>query len=106
MDMNTYQVKAQRTSSKNISQKDHLLNGLLGLAGEAGECCDLVKKHLFQDHREYEEKLLDELGDVLWYIAETAAAIGKDLNTVAVWNLTKLQARYPDGFDPDKSLHR
>ena len=106
MDLNTYQTKAQRTSNPELTQQEHLLNGLLGLAGEAGECCDLVKKHLFQDHREFEMKLLDELGDVLWYVAETAAAIGQNLNMVATWNLKKLQARYPNGFDSEKSLHR
>ena len=106
MDLNTYQVKAQRTSNKDASKKDHLLNGLLGLAGEAGECCDLVKKHLFQDHREFEEKLVEELGDVLWYVAETASALGLSLNHIATYNLKKLEARYPEGFDPEKSLHR
>ena len=106
MDLNTYQVKAQRTSNPELTQREHLLNGLLGLAGEAGECCDLVKKHLFQDHREFEEKLVDELGDVLWYVAESAAAIGLSLNHIATYNVKKLEARYPEGFDPNKSLNR
>ena len=98
--------KAQRTSNKDLSKKDHLFNGLLGLAGETGECCDIVKKSLFQDHREYEEKLMDELGDIMWYVAETAAAIGFTLDQVAEHNLQKLRSRYPEGFDPEKSLHR
>lgn len=106
MDLNTYQEKAQRTSNPGLSRKDHLLNGLLGLAGETGECCDLVKKNFYQDRREIETKLLDELGDVLWYVAETAAAIGISLDQVAEHNLQKLSARYPEGFDPEKSLHR
>lgn len=106
MELNIYMEKAQRTSNKNLSQKDHLLNGLLGLAGETGECCDIVKKSLFQDHREYEEKLMDELGDIMWYVAETAAAIGFTLDQVAEHNLQKLRSRYPEGFDPEKSLHR
>ena len=106
MDLNTYQVKAQRTSNKELSREQHLLNGLLGLSGEVGECCDIVKKSLYQDHRNFENKLLDELGDVMWYVAETAAAIGFTLNDVAMFNIKKLERRYPDGFDSDKSLHR
>ena len=106
MDLNTYQVKAQRTSNKELSAKDHLLNGLLGLSGEVGECCDIVKKSLYQDRRDFETKLLDELGDVLWYVAETASAIGYTMNEVAIFNIKKLESRYPDGFDSEKSLHR
>lgn len=106
MDLNTYQVKAQRTSNKELSSKDHLLNGLLGLSGEVGECCDIVKKSLYQDRRDFETKLLDELGDVLWYVAETASAIGYTMNEVAIFNIKKLESRYPDGFDSEKSLHR
>ena len=106
MELNEYQDKAQRTSNKQLSSVDHLLNGLLGLAGESGECCDLVKKNLYQDHREIATKLLDELGDVLWYVAETASAIGITMEEIARHNLRKLYARYPEGFDPEKSLHR
>ena len=106
MDLNTYQVKAQRTSNKNLSKQEHLLNGLLGLSGEVGECCDLVKKSLYQDRRDFETKLLDELGDVLWYVAETVSSIGYTMNDIAVFNIKKLESRYPEGFDPDKSLHR
>ena len=48
----------------------------------------------------------EELGDVLWYVAETASAMGWDLNGIAMANIEKLQARYGDGFSPDKSLFR
>ena len=106
MDLNTYQVKAQRTSNKELTKQEHLLNGLLGLSGEVGECCDLVKKSLYQDRREFATKLVDELGDVLWYVAETAQAIGYTMNEIATFNIKKLESRYPDGFDSDKSLHR
>ena len=106
MDLNTYQEKAQRTSNPSLSKKDHLLNGLLGLAGETGECCDLVKKNFYQDRREIETHLIEELGDVLWYVAEIASALGCSLNDIAAINIKKLEARYPAGFDPEKSLHR
>lgn len=106
MRMNDYQALAQRTSRKNLDKQAHLFNGLMGLCGEAGECIDLAKKHFFQDHRPIEEELLDELGDVLWYIAETASALGIDLDTIARHNIAKLARRYPEGFDEERSLHR
>ena len=96
MNFNEYQKLAQRTSnSKTPTGK--LENGCLGLAGESGECCDLLKKFFFQGH---------ELDDVLWYIGETAAGIGVTLEEVAIHNIEKLKTRYPDGFSAERSLHR
>lgn len=103
---NSYQREAMRTASGMNSQYPMYLNGVLGLAGESGECVDIVKKHLFQGHDIDHEHLAKELGDVAWYLAVTAYAIGYDLETVLRMNVDKLRARYPDGFDPDKSQHR
>ena len=106
MDLNEYQELAQRTSNKALSPDDHLFNAMLGLAGETGECCDLVKKCFFQDGRDIREKLKDELGDCLWYVAEGASAMGWTLEEIAQHNVDKLRARYPDGFRAERSLHR
>lgn len=106
MTLNEYQQLALRTSRNDIDSVAHLTNGCLGLAGEAGECADLLKKALFQDGREIKEKMIDELGDVLWYVSETATALGIWLDQIAERNIEKLKKRYPEGFDPEKSLHR
>lgn len=106
MTMSEYQEMAMRTSNKGLTSAQHFMNGVLGLAGEAGECCDVVKKHYYQDGREVKEKLLDELGDVMWYIAETSKALGYTLDEIAEHNINKLKKRYPEGFDAEKSLHR
>ena len=104
--MNEYQKMAQRTSRKDLSPDSHLFNGILGLAGETGECADLVKKCFYQDGRDINDALKDELGDVLWYVAEAITAMGWTLEEVAVHNINKLRRRYPDGFEADRSLHR
>lgn len=75
MSPNEYQRLALRTASEE-SMKDPLLNGLLGLGGETGECQDLYKKHRFQGHELDKAKMAKELGDVSWYLALTAYAIG------------------------------
>ena len=106
MTLNDYQFLAQRTSRKDLLPSEHIMNGMLGLAGEAGECCDLVKKHNFQDGRNIKDALKDELGDVLWYVSEAASALGLALEEVAQHNIEKLKRRYPDGFDVERSLHR
>lgn len=106
MTLNEFQALAQRTSNPALDGKGQLFNGVLGLAGEAGECADLVKKHCFQDARPIHGEMIDELGDVLWYVAETAAALGVSLEEVAARNVEKLKKRYPEGFEAERSLHR
>ena len=101
-----YQKLAMRTSNKELSTDAHLMNGALGLAGEAGEVADLMKKSFMQGHWLNYAHVAKELGDVLWYIAETATAIGYTLDEIMQMNIDKLKARYPDGFDTERSTHR
>lgn len=106
MTLNEYQSLAQRTRNTALSPDDHLMNGCLGLAGETGEVCDLVKKCFFQDRRDIRDKLFNELGDVMWYLAEAVSAMGWTLDDIAKGNIAKLRARYPEGFSADRSLNR
>jgi len=105
MTANEYQTEALRTAGTS-NPLDLLVNGVMGLNGEAGECIDMVKKHLFQGHELDREHLAKELGDVAWYLAVTAHAIGYELSDVLEMNVCKLRNRYPDGFDYNRSLHR
>ena len=84
---------ALRTASDE-SMKDPLLNGLLGLGGETGECQDLYKKHRFQSHELDKAKMAKELGDVSWYLALTAYAIGYNLEDIFKMNIEKLRTRW------------
>lgn len=107
MTINEYQKEALRTASgTNYKNHDMLGNAALGLCGESGEVADLVKKALFQGHKLDKEHLAKELGDVAWYIAVGAHALGYDLETVLRMNVVKLRERYPDGFEAERSLHR
>lgn len=180
MFLDAYQKLAMRTSTYG---HDRVQNGLLGLIGESGEIVDLIKKHRFQSTDDTplpKSKLIEEIGDVLWYIAETltglgltmeevlagrkptysifhvyAEEMGKSLETAAALtanfatrcyivrnfdqnivllktclydtycaltmlaeligstigqaaqnNIEKLRKRYPDGFDPERSMNR
>ena len=104
---NEYQEKALRTASgMNHESYGMIINGALGLCGEAGEVADLIKKVQFQGHDLDREHMAKELGDVAWYLAITAAALGYGLDDIFQMNVDKLKARYPDGFDAKKSRHR
>lgn len=106
MTINEYQKEALRTESGISKEYPRLLNGLMGLNGEAGECIDILKKHIYQGHELDEEHVAKELGDVAWYLAISADAIGYDLETILQMNVDKLRARYPEGFDSELSRHR
>ena len=72
---NEYQRLAMTTLNPELSKKDVLINSVMGLCGESGEAIDIVKKHLHQGHPLDKEKLLKELGDIAWYLAEAAYAL-------------------------------
>lgn len=106
MKINEYQELAMKTLNPNLDKKDVLINGVMGLCGESGEVIDLVKKHLAQGHELDKEKMINELGDVAWYLAETAYCLDVDLETVLIKNIEKLKKRYPEGFDENRSINR
>ena len=97
MDFNEYQDLAQRTSST-ISEDEKLDNGILGLCGEVGEVSEHLKKYWFHGKKLDSYLLMEELGDVLWYIAEMCEGLGIYLEDVATHNIQKLMDRWPDGF--------
>ncbi len=106
MQINEYQTLAMTTLNPALSKKDVLINGVMGLCGESGEAIDIVKKWLAQGHELDREHLIRELGDIAWYLAETATALDVDLETVLQGNIDKLKKRYPAGFDKARSQTR
>lgn len=106
MNVNDYQKLAMRTMNPEIDKKELILNTAMGLCGESGEVIDLVKKHLFQGHDLDDEKLIKELGDVAWYLAEAATALNVNLSEILEKNIKKLENRFPDGFNSNRSINR
>lgn len=83
-----------------------LVLGALGLAGEAGEAIEHVKKHVFHGRALDREALAKEIGDVLWYLAALATGADLNLGQCAALNVEKLARRYPDGFTREASIAR
>ena len=106
MTVNEYQKMALSTLNPALGKQDVLINGVMGLCGESGEAIDIVKKHLAQGHPLDREGLIKELGDVAWYLAETAYALDVSLDEVFQRNIDKLKARYPEGLDASRSVER
>ena len=104
--LDRYQVEALRTAalSPDLTLRRAVLG--LGIAGEAGEVADLIKKEVGHGHETDHDKIAKEIGDVLWYVATLADAYGFSLSEVANININKLKARYPDGFSSASSINR
>jgi len=110
MQLNEYQEMAKTTANRIATPAENrdlaLLNWSLGLGGESGEFQGLVKKMVFHRHPVSGEKLANELGDVLWYLALAADTLSYTLEDIAKMNLAKLSHRYPEGFSPERSRNR
>ena len=106
MEINEYQTLAMTTLNPALSQKDVLINSVMGLCGESGEAIDIVKEWLAQGHQLDKEHLAKELGDIAWYLAEAATALDLNLEDILEANIEKLKKRYPEGFDIHRSLER
>lgn len=108
MTLNEYQKEAMRTVSGivEINSENLMLQGAMGLNGEAGEVIDILKKYMFQGHDLDKYHVAKECGDCLWYLAILAKGAGYTLDEIAEMNKAKLRKRYPDGFEADKSIHR
>ncbi|MBS3927752.1 MAG: nucleoside triphosphate pyrophosphohydrolase family protein [Sphingomonadales bacterium] len=74
----------------------------LGVAGEAGEVADIIKKVLHHEVpiMSVREKLIKEMGDVHWYLEYLAATLGTTTEEVQRLNVEKLRARHPNGWTP------
>lgn len=102
---NEYQKLASRTINNDLTKSGQENHALHGLVGEIGELHSLYQK-VYQGHAFDKQHAMSEVSDMLWFIAEYCTAMGWNLDDVMQYNIDKLIARYPDGFEADKSLHR
>lgn len=105
MTFKEYQALARRTQNPELNGHQRLLHALHGLSAEVGEIHSIYQKQ-YQGHPINYDSLLSEAGDSLWMLAEFCDALGVSLDSVAEQNIDKLRKRFPNGFDPERSLHR
>ena len=101
MQLNDFQKQARLTVQTPSVEGAGTIVPILGLAGEVGELINEYKKYLRDGaaHVRFRERLAEELGDVLWYIADTATNFDLTLSEIAEQNLVKTRARWGVGLD-------
>lgn len=102
---NRYQEQASKFMRKDLSKGEQMMHALHGLCAEVGEIHSLYQK-IYQGHIFDREHEMKEIGDALWMIAELCTVSGYKLEDVMKMNIDKLEARYPNGFEVEKSLNR
>lgn len=106
---NEYQKLASRTINPYLIKKNDICgiqyHSLHGMVGEIGEIHSLYQK-IYQGHGFDYDHMKKELGDLLWFIAEYCTAMKWELEDIMKLNIDKLRARYPEGFEAERSLHR
>jgi NTP pyrophosphatase (non-canonical NTP hydrolase) len=98
MNFDEYQQAALRTLNPALDARDRLLDAAAGLSEEAAEVLGLVRKKAFQGRDVERDRLVEELGDVLWCLSVTAHSLGISMSEVATTNQEKLAKRHPEGF--------
>ena len=95
IDFNSYQEEARRTD-RTEGDENAVIVPMLGLAGEAGQLLSEYKKRLRdgETHVRFKDRVREELGDLLWYLANVASKFGVELEDVARANLVKVRARW------------
>ena len=105
MEVIQYQSLAKRTINPALTHEQMKDHALKGMVGEIGEINSIYQK-VYQGHEFDEEHVKKELGDLLWFIAEYCTGWRWNLDDICQMNIDKLRARFPDGFEVDKSIHR
>ena len=113
MDFSEYQEQAQKTDQVSGKEGNAIIIPLLGLVGEAGELLSEYKKHLRdgEAHKLFQERVAEELGDLLWYLANVSSKFDLELEEIAEDNLKKCRDRWgwrnseqTDGYIFDRSF--
>ena len=105
MKLSEYQQAARRTQNVLLAKRDRVEHALWGMCSEVGEIHGIYQK-VHQGHKFDKTKVAEEMGDLLWFIAELADEIGVSLDGVAEDNIAKLRIRYPEKFSVQDSIER
>lgn len=106
MEIKEYQEKASRTCATLNSTLEDNIHMSLGLLTETGEIADVFKKHLAYNKAIDYVNVKEEVGDVMWYIANLCNINGWDLREIMSTNIEKLEQRYPDKFTNENAINR
>ena len=106
MNLKEFKKSVQRTMNQGLNNNEAMTNYSMGLAGEAGEVLDQVKKIIFHGHEHNEQDMILELGDVAYYLMALCVTLDIPMEAVLAINADKLKKRFPDGFNTADSIAR
>ena len=106
MEINEYHVLAMRTAKDMGSEKMNLIHAAMGLSSDAGEFVDCIKKHAIYGKELDRDNAIEELGDVLWFVALAADTLGLTFRQIMRANIEKLIKRYPDKYSDQAAIER
>ena len=101
-----YPLLVEKTRRSDLSIEEQMKNASMGLTGEAGEVVDIIKKYAYQGHELEIEELIDELGDVIYYLCWLCILLQIDFSEICFNNMNKLTKRYPNSFEAERSINR
>lgn len=104
--ISVYPLLVEKTSRKDLPKDERIMNALLGMCGEIREVVDTFKKHYFQGHELDVNRVVEEMGDVVYYLCWLLIELGEDIAEVCFENMVKLEKRYPFGFSAERSINR
>ena len=105
-DLDVFQEEALRSMRNDLPYEAICSNMCMGLAGETGETVDIFKKHIYQGKDLDINDVIEEIGDILWYIANLCNVNKITMKECMDSNVEKLRKRYPNGFSVKDALER
>ena len=105
-DLDVFQEEALRCMRSDLPYEAICSNMCMGLAGETGETVDIFKKHIYQGKDLDINDVIEEIGDILWYIANLCNVNRITMKECMESNVEKLRKRYPNGFSIKDALER
>jgi NTP pyrophosphatase (non-canonical NTP hydrolase) len=105
MNLNDYQKEAKRTDQRPGNDEAALVFPMIGLASEVGSVVNQFKKRVRdgEAHALFSDRIAEELGDILWYVANLASKLNLDLDSIAALNLRRIGERWPEGGQSEPS---
>lgn len=100
-----YQKLCRRTQNESLTNFEKTNHALFGLASETGEIHSLFQ-HMYQGKSVDKDKVVDECGDLCWFLCELLDTFHVDFSDVLKYNIDKLKKRFPNGFDAERSDKR
>lgn len=106
--MNTqeYELHAMRTAKDMGTMQLNMIHAAMGLSGESGEFTDAIKKYAVYGKPLDVHNCVEELGDIMWFVALACKTLNITMSEVMYHNVQKLQLRYPDKYSDVAAISR